>query len=251
MMFADPTVADPRGAPSFLDPALARAFLIQLGNERRIAEQQRNLAQAGPVLAFAKALEARCAETAGHVGRIAAWSQTAARSIGLDDEAVEHVRLGAYLHDVGKVGVPDSILWKAAQLSEEEWPLMRAHPLIGEKMLAAVTLPEPVRRIVRHHHERFDGAGYPDGLYGAAIPVGARIVPVADAFDAMCSDRPYRDGMTAEAAASRLRGGAGTQFDPDMVEVFLTVVAFESAQKVQQENGRRAKPDRRGRRRFA
>ena len=134
------------------------------------------------------------------------------------------VRLGAILHDVGKIGVSDAILRKPGPLSEREWIVMRAHPVIGEHMLSGIDFLAPALPVVRHHHERWDGRGYPDGLSGDAIPIGARIVAVCDAFDAMTSDRPYRPQMAVADACEELRSGAGRQFDPDCANLLVEVL---------------------------
>jgi two-component system, cell cycle response regulator len=131
----------------------------------------------------------------------------------------------AELHDIGKVAVPDAVLHKPGPLDDAEWDLMRQHSVIGERILGAAPAMRPVARLVRASHERFDGGGYPDGLAGAAIPLGARIIAVCDGYDAMISDRPYRAPMTSERAIEELRRCAGTQFDPDVVAAFAQAVA--------------------------
>lgn len=203
------------------DRDMAREFLGKLENERRRTALERRLALERPVTALAGALRARCPETAGHVARIAAWSRRIARAIGLSDSEIADVRLGAYLHDVGKVGLPDAVLLKHGVLSEEEMELMKSHPLIGAHLVSSVGLGASVSEIVRHHHERFDGSGYPDGLLGDAVPLGARIVAVVDAFDAMSTSRVYRDRLEPSTVIRRLLRGRGEQFDPGVVEVFL------------------------------
>jgi HD-GYP domain-containing protein (c-di-GMP phosphodiesterase class II) len=131
------------------------------------------------------------------------------------------VHAAALLHDIGKVAVSDVILQKPAPLDESEWALMREHPVIGERILRAVPGLGTVARIVRHEHERWDGSGYPDGLAGEAIPVGARIILACDAYHAMTSDRPYRKAMPHAEAIRELGRGAGTQFDPQVTEVLI------------------------------
>jgi HD-GYP domain-containing protein (c-di-GMP phosphodiesterase class II) len=134
------------------------------------------------------------------------------------------LRLGSILHDVGKIGVPDAILLKPASLTEEEWAVMRQHPAIGEQMLRPIEFLAPVLPIIRNHHERWDGAGYPDGLVEKNIPLGARIVTVCDSFDAMVSDRPYRAGLPVSEAVEEILRCSGTQFDPMCATSLATVV---------------------------
>lgn len=133
----------------------------------------------------------------------------------------KEVAAAAQLHDIGKVGVRDAVLNKPGKLAKEEMSHVREHAVIGERIVASLRYLDPVAGIVRHHHERFDGTGYPDGLAGDRIPLGSRIIAIADAYDAMTSSRPYRGAMDPEQAAVNVRQGAGTQFDPELVEVFL------------------------------
>ena len=138
-----------------------------------------------------------------------------------DPAEVDIVRNASILHDVGKIGIKEDILKKPGRLTEEERREMEYHPFIGTKILQSVKLLEPVMPLVYHHHERFDGTGYPDGLRGEEIPFGARIISVADAFESMTSDRPYRKALPLEEAMAELRYGAGRQFDPRVVEAFM------------------------------
>jgi HD-GYP domain-containing protein (c-di-GMP phosphodiesterase class II) len=153
-----------------------------------------------------------------HVGELAA---DVARTLGLDTEEIDDIRRAAELHDIGKAAVPDAILNKPGPLSEHEWTFMRRHTYVGERILAAAPALAGVASLVRSSHERWDGAGYPDGLVGDEIPFGARVIAVCDAFDAMTSNRPYATARPPEAAIAELRRVAGTQFDPDVVEAFV------------------------------
>jgi two-component system, cell cycle response regulator len=147
------------------------------------------------------------------------------RTLDLDESHLRDVRYGAIFHDIGKIAIPDAILNKPGPLTDEEFEIIKRHPQAGEQILAPVPFLSRVRRIVRHDHERWDGTGYPDGLRGPQIPIGARIVYVVDAYHAMVSDRPYRRAMPVEDARAELRRCAGSQFDPAVVEAFLEVVA--------------------------
>jgi two-component system cell cycle response regulator len=149
------------------------------------------------------------------------------RELHMGPEGLDEVARAAELHDVGKIAVPDAILDKPGALDPVEWSFMRRHPLIGERILLAAPALRPVARLVRSSHERFDGGGYPDGLRADEIPLGARIVAVCDAFDAMTTDRPYREAVSETDAIAELRRCAGTQFDPMVVEAFCRVIARE------------------------
>jgi diguanylate cyclase (GGDEF)-like protein len=156
------------------------------------------------------------------VGRLAAET---ARRVGLADQEVAHVVAGAELHDVGKIAIPDAILHKPGPLDEQEWAFMKRHTIIGERFLLGVPALKDAASFVRSSHEAWDGSGYPDALAGDAIPLGARIISVCDAYAAMTADRPYRAAMSARAAIDELRRCAGTQFDPTVVAAFCTVAA--------------------------
>jgi diguanylate cyclase (GGDEF)-like protein len=167
-----------------------------------------------------RALSERNPELGEHISGVAALAEAVAVRLGLDAEQIEHVRHAAALHDVGKMAIPDAILDKPAALDDDEWQFIRRHTIIGERIVAAAPALRPVAALVRSSHERWDGAGYPDKLVGENIPLGARIVSVCDAFDAMVADRPYRAGMDAGDALAELERCAGSQFDPGVVAAF-------------------------------
>jgi putative two-component system response regulator len=148
--------------------------------------------------------------------------------VGIDPGALKALVFGALLHDIGKIGVSDAILTKAGPLSRQEWAEMRLHPLIGERICEPLATASQFAPIVRHHHERWDGSGYPDGLRGVQIPMGARIVGLVDAYDAIIHDRPYRPARTIEAALEEIHRESGRQFDPALVELFVPIVERES-----------------------
>jgi putative nucleotidyltransferase with HDIG domain len=166
------------------------------------------------------ALEARDVETYDHSERVVGFSLRLARELSLDEEQIKSLGLGALLHDIGKIHIPDSILRKPGKLAEAEWVRMRNHPLYGQQILSGIEFLEGASLVVGQHHEKWDGSGYPFGLAGEEIDLNARIFAVADAFDAMISDRIYRAGRTYDAAAAELTQGAGNQFDPKVVEAF-------------------------------
>ena len=172
------------------------------------------------LLALANALEARDVYTRGHSDRVAASARALALASGLTSPVAETVAQAGRLHDLGKIGVPESVLGKGGALTDEEWAVMRLHPLTGAQILAPLEFFGEGMLIVRHHHERLDGSGYPDGLRGPAIPLGARIVAVADVYDALTSDRAYRRRLSHPQAMERLLGEAGRTLDGEMVVLF-------------------------------
>lgn len=170
--------------------------------------------------ALVQALETRDFETHGHSERVVTFSLRLGHELGLDKHAMRDLELGALLHDIGKIGVPDAVLRKPAKLNAEEWEKMRLHPMHGQKILRNIKFLEGAARVVSQHHEQWDGSGYPIGLRGEDIDIGARIFSVVDAFDAMISDRVYRKGRPYEEALAELIRCSGQQFDPLIVEAF-------------------------------
>jgi diguanylate cyclase (GGDEF)-like protein/putative nucleotidyltransferase with HDIG domain len=182
--------------------------------------------------ALSNALEATEGETSDYTREVAELAIEVATVLGLPSDEVRHVELGALLHDIGKIRVPESILTKPGPLSKKQWRVMRSHPEVGERILAPMGSLEDVLPIVRSSHERWDGSGYPDGLSGEAIPLGARIMAVCDAYRAMVEDRPYRKAVSRGDAIEELRRSAGTQFDPECVGALLEVLRRRSARLV-------------------
>lgn len=179
------------------------------------------------VLALARAVDARDRYTADHSERIATRAVAVARVLGCPEAEVQDIHWAAALHDIGKLGVPDDILRKAGPLTDAEWDIMRQHPIVGEQILWPVERMRRVAALVRHHQERWDGTGYPDHLQGQEIPLGARILAVADAYSAITDDRAYNKGRSAGDAVDEIRRCSGTQFDPHIVEVFCRVLASD------------------------
>lgn len=201
--------------------------LIALGyvatmRERRVAELQAREQQTTAALtSLITALEAREPYTKGHSVRVARYSQEIAERMGLGEKTRHRLHMAALLHDIGKIGVPDSVLLKEERLTDSEYAVMKRHPEIGAHMLSNVESLADVLPVIRHHHERHDGKGYPDGLVGEAIPMLSRIISVADTYDAMTSTRPYRKALTQEEACAELRSFRNQQWDGEMVEAFL------------------------------
>ncbi len=172
-------------------------------------------------------IEARDEYTSGHSDRVATIVQKIASMMGFDKSFIEHIHVAGHLHDIGKIGIPDGILLKTGKLTDLEYRIVQQHATIGWKILKDVPNLADMARIIRHHHERFDGRGYPDGLSGDSIPIGSAIIAVADSFDAMTTTRTYRDKLTVEEALEELERCSGTQFKPDVVEAFALVVEEE------------------------
>jgi putative nucleotidyltransferase with HDIG domain len=207
------------GAPIFL--------AIHFGHKRyrdamaaRIAFTEK--AHRETIEALAVAINAKDKVTHEHVLRVQIYAAGVARLLGCSDEEIEALRAGALLHDIGKIAVPDSILRKPGKLTAAEFDEMKLHTVVGAQILSRVEFPYPVVPVVRHHHERWDGRGYPDGLRGEAIPLTARILSVVDCFDAVREDRQYRKGLTREEAIALIMDGAGTQYDAHVVGMFVT-----------------------------
>ncbi|HXA28880.1 MAG TPA: HD domain-containing phosphohydrolase [Candidatus Angelobacter sp.] len=196
---------------------------------RRLAVESTRMRLLGPLLEkfamiLANTLEAKDLSTHLHCERLVEYADSVATCLRLAPEESEALRLGACLHDIGKIGVPDVLLQKANGLDEEEWLVLRRHAEIGAAILADIEGWGEVRRVVRHHHERYDGNGYPDRLRGMMIPLGARVVSVVDAYDVMTAGRPYSPPRPAEQAMEELIRQRGSQFDPDVVDAFLEVL---------------------------
>lgn len=177
------------------------------------------------LLGLANALEAKDPYTRGHSERVARLAGRLARARGLSDASVQAVTQAGLLHDLGKIGVPEAILRKPAPLTEIEWEVMRRHPVVGAQIVAPLEFFAEGAFVIRHHHERVDGSGYPDRLAGAAIPLGARIVAVADVYDALTSDRPYRPRLSHAQALDLLRAEAGRGLDAELVHVFCLLLS--------------------------
>src|SRR5256714_574628 len=200
--------------------------------ERRTSELNRALGSLGGAdrstpKSLTSALETRDLETHGHSERVVNFSLRLGRELKLGEEQLRSLEFGSLLHDIGKIGVPDAILRKPAALSESEWVRMREHPLHGQKILSGIEVLEGAARVVAQHHEKWDGTGYPLGLRGEQIDLNARIFAIADAFDAITSDRVYRRGRSYEEAVAELEAFSGRQFDSDVVEAFRRVPRAE------------------------
>lgn len=181
------------------------------------------------ICALNQLLDLKDLNTGVHSTRLAEWAVRIGRDLGLDERALQDLEIAAILHDIGKIGTPDHILKKPARLTDEERAIIQKHPEYGWAVLRVVPGFERVSQFVLHHHEAFDGSGYPAGLRGDEIPLGSRIVTLLDSFDAMISSRPYRSGLPVEEAIRRLHAGTGTQFDPLVTPRFIAMAGGASS----------------------
>jgi diguanylate cyclase (GGDEF)-like protein/putative nucleotidyltransferase with HDIG domain len=210
-----PIVTDLRISNDELETANSRLFGLLDENRQLLGRMQRSYLST--ITSLARTAEAKDPHTSGHTERVAEIALLIAGQLGVDESELPAIRVGAIIHDIGKVGTPDQILSKPGALTPEETQEIRKHPEIATHIIADLELPTTVKQMVRSHHERFDGDGYPDGLIGEQIPLAARILSVAEALDAMTSDRPYRDAMPLDVACAEIQEGAGTQFCPRVV----------------------------------
>jgi PAS domain S-box-containing protein/putative nucleotidyltransferase with HDIG domain len=219
-------------APEWLDflSALASQAAIALDNAELFNNLQRansdlQLAYDATIEGWSRALDLRDKETEGHTQRVTETNERLARAMGVSDAELIHIRRGALLHDIGKMGVPDSILLKPGPLTDDQWTMMRQHPVFAYEMLSSILYLQPALDIPYCHHEKWDGTGYPRGLKGRQIPLAARIFAVVDVWDALRSDRPYRRAWPDDKVRAHLRSLAGVHFDPQVVETFLRLLS--------------------------
>jgi putative two-component system response regulator len=210
--------------------------ILRLNRYRRIVEQQHDLesmhnelliAYDKTIEGWSHALDLRDKEVEGHTNRVTEIALKFARTIGLTEEELAHVRRGALLHDVGKLGIPDSILHKPGKLTEKEWEIMRLHPVHAYQWLSSIKFLLPALDIPYCHHEKWDGTGYPRGLKEKQIPITARLFALVDVWDALCSDRPYRRAIPRAEALEYIRNQTGLHFDPELTEIFVKLVETE------------------------
>lgn len=240
------------GADDFISKPFNRSELrarvktiTRLARYRKLHEKQANLEKAhnqllasydATIEGWSRAMSLRDTETEQHTKRVTELSERLARMAGMSSEALLHVRWGALLHDIGKLGVPDCILRKPGELTAEEWVEMRKHPQYALEMLAPIEYLTPALDIPYCHHERWNGSGYPRGLKGEEIPLAARIFAVVDVWDALTSDRPYRAALPEETAMKYIQENSGTHFDPQIVRLFVSLMEKESAHLMMEVN---------------
>ena len=201
---------------------LSNAAASAMANHRLYQDVQRSYLEA--IRGLANAIEARDRYTAGHTDRVTRLAELVAHALDWDEQQVTHLQMGCTLHDIGKIGVPDSILNKQTILTDDERKKMTSHPEVGLKIIRGIDLSKPAIPYIRSHHERWDGKGYPKGLKGDEIPIEGRLLSVVDTFDAILSDRPYRKGASLSVAVSELIKYRAIQFDPNIVDIFLLVL---------------------------
>jgi putative two-component system response regulator len=214
------------GADDFLtkpfEQSILRARIRSQLRLKRLTDQLEHTENV--IFMLAQAVEAKDAYTEGHLRRLRAYGEQLALGCGLSPSEVAAVRYGGILHDIGKIGVDEAIIRKPGPLTAEEVAQMRRHPEIGAQIISQMLFAREVAPIISAHHEYWDGSGYPHGLRGEEIPIGARIITIVDAFDAMTTDRPYRAALSEAETMRRLREARGTQFDPEMLDIFLKLV---------------------------
>jgi putative two-component system response regulator len=217
-----------RGADDFMTKPFERAELVaRVRSSLRLKSLYNTLNSAEQVIfALAAAVEAKDSVTERHTRRVAESARHIGERLGLPDLALDALYRGGIVHDIGKIGVSEAILLKCGPLDTGETERMQEHPEIGANIIAPLHTGLSLQPIIRHHHERFDGCGYPDGLRGDEIPLLARIISICDAFDALINDRPYRAGVSVDQAIATLRSGAGTQWDPELVELFVVEMPY-------------------------
>jgi HD-GYP domain-containing protein (c-di-GMP phosphodiesterase class II) len=223
-------LADSVSRTPYADGNVAAGFARQWSSAAlrvKAVEEQLTALRTSLICAFNQLLDLKDLNTGVHSTRLAEWALHVGGELGLDESARSDIEVAALLHDIGKIGIPDSILQKPAKLTNEEYALMKKHPEYGWAVLRHVPGMERASLVILHHHESYDGEGYPAGLAGEDIPIGSRIVAVIDAFDAMVSSRPYREGLPFEEAERRLLQARGTQFDPRVVDIFLPLARAE------------------------
>jgi HD-GYP domain-containing protein (c-di-GMP phosphodiesterase class II) len=209
--------------------ALAGQTAIAIDNAGLFVDLQRSnqdllISYDATIDGWSKALELRDKETQGHTQRVTEMTLQLARAFGLDASEMVHLRRGAILHDIGKMGIPDQVLFKPGKLDEEEWKLIQKHPQYAFELLSAIPYLRRALDIPYCHHEKWDGSGYPRGLQGQEIPLAARIFAVVDVWDAVTHDRPYRHAWSPEEATSYIREQSGKHFDPSVVAMFLKII---------------------------
>jgi HD-GYP domain-containing protein (c-di-GMP phosphodiesterase class II) len=212
----------------FLDTLARQAAIaidnVALFNDLQHSTLELGLAYDSTIEGWSRAMDLRDRETEGHTQRVTEMTVMLAKALGVSDKDLVHVRRGALLHDVGKVGVPDNVLLKQGELSEEEWRVMRKHPQYAYEMLSPIAYLKPALDIPYCHHEKWDGTGYPRGLKGEQIPLAARFFAVVDVWDALTTDRPYRGAWNPKQAREYVREQSGKHFDPEVVRVFLRMI---------------------------
>ncbi|MDP3939946.1 MAG: response regulator [Deltaproteobacteria bacterium] len=232
LIFTGPKITSEEYNDYDLDMMMYVANSAGIGLENARMFKQLQITYVSTLRSLISIIEAKDTYTRGHTERVASYANAIAARLKLEEEHRRRVMFGALLHDIGKVGVLENVLHTKGKLDEDEWKLLQEHPVVGARVVEKMEFLSGVAEIVKHHHESWDGRGYPDGIKGEAIPLGARIITVADSFDAMTTDRSYRKALSVDEAARRLEGAAGTQFDPRIVRVFVNYVRSKGSEMI-------------------
>jgi HD-GYP domain-containing protein (c-di-GMP phosphodiesterase class II) len=221
--------------PEWIDyfKTLAGQAAIAIDNALMFTDLQRSnlelsVAYDATIKGWSRAMDIRDQETEGHTQRVTEMTVRLAEIMRISDEQIVHIRRGALLHDIGKLGVPDAILLKPGKLTDEEWIIMRKHPQVAYDMLLPIDYLRPALDIPYCHHEKWDGTGYPRGLKGESIPLAARLFAIVDVWDALCSNRPYRPAWSKEKALEYIQSNSGSHFEPQIVNLFIESKVYES-----------------------
>ena len=237
-------------APIYLTYRTYKVYMGRIEDEQRHVQQTSDLHLA-TIEALARAIDAKDQPTQSHIRRVQVYAAGLARAAGLSADEIQGVKTAALLHDIGKLAVPEHILSKPGPLTQEEFQKIRIHPQVGAEIIAAVPFPYPVAPLILSHHERWDGKGYPQGLAGTDIPIGARILTIVDYYDAVTTERPYHRALNSESALAMLKHEAGRALDPTLVTTFVNMLPALVAQYAMRgASGRNAAGDRRHRERL-
>jgi len=232
LIFTGPKISGEEYTQYDLDMMMFVGNSAGIGLENSRMFKQLQITYISTLKSLISIIEAKDPYTRGHTERVATYANAITARLKLSEEQRRRIMFGALLHDIGKVGVVENVLHKEGKLDENEWKLLQEHPAVGARVVEKMEFLSGVAEIVRHHHESWDGRGYPDGLKGERIPLGARIVTVADSFDAMTTDRSYRKALSMDEATRRLEASAGTQFDPWIVKVFVGYIRSKGSELV-------------------
>lgn len=218
--------------------ALKKNLQIEVKKQTKAAEDRREKVERlseQVILTFAKTIDAKDKYTSGHSERVASYSREIAKRMGMSDADQQEIYQMGLLHDIGKIGVPDAIINKAGKLTDEEFQMIKKHPEIGAEILTTISELPGISVGAKYHHEKYDGTGYPDKVAGEDIPFPARIIGIADAYDAMTSKRSYRDALPQQVVREEIEKGRGTQFDPDCADIMIQMIEADKGYQMREQ----------------